>query len=143
MKRLYVMIAPALPYRHKIGIAQNAEKRRKSIDRTVSGSVWKIWLVLPVNAKRLESRMHKILAVWNAPIKKQKGKTNGETEWFWTFNLITAFGLWLFVPKYWWLALLPVPFDTVITITVLWLWGWVVRAGIAAGIIYLTFKILN
>lgn len=143
MKRLYVMIAPALPYRHKIGIAQNAEKRRRSIDRTVSGSVWKIWLVLPVNAKRLESRMHKILAVWNAPIKKQRGKTNGETEWFWTFNLITAFGLWLFVPKYWWLALLPVPFDTVITITVLWLWGWVVRAGIAAGILFIIYNLLK
>ncbi len=135
MNSLYIMVAPLLPYRHKIGISNNAGKRQKQVNKTVLGPVYKVWVVFPPNAKRLEKTMHKVFAPFNAPIQKKGGKTNGETEWFLTFNFVTAFGLWLFLPKYWWLALLPLPFDTVVLATILFIIAWGIRALIIAGIL--------
>lgn len=144
MKRLYVMVAPSLLYRHKIGIAKDAERRRKSIDKSVSGAVWKIWVVLPPRALKTETLMHRALNFWNAPIKKKDGKTNGETEWFWTVNLITLSFLFLFAPSGWWyVALLPIPFDTIISVTVIILWGWLLRAGIVAGILFIIYNYMK
>lgn len=127
MRLLYIMISPRYPYRHKIGIATNGETRRKSVKKSVGGAVWKIWAVVPPNAKKTEGLMHRIFAMWNAPIRKKGGKTNGETEWFITVNFITLFALWLFAPAYWWIAILPIPFDTIITITFIFLVAWSLR----------------
>lgn len=137
MKALYIMLAPALPYRHKIGIAKNAEKRRKQVDKTVFGSVWRVWVVIPPNAKKAETVAHRVFGIWNAPINKRGDKTNGETEWFLTVNFVTGFGLWLFAPSVWWVALLPVPFDAVLLVTALTLWAWAWRVCVAAFVLYL------
>jgi T5orf172 domain len=140
MKALYIMLAPSLPYRHKIGIAKNAEKRRKQVDKTVRGAVYRVWLVIPPNAKRMETAAHRIFAVWNAPIKKRGDKTNGETEWFLTVNFVTGFGLYLFAPSAWWVALLPLPFDAVVLVTALTLWAWAWRLVAAGLVVYLLYS---
>lgn len=142
MNALYIMIAPSLPYRHKIGISRNAKKRQKQVTKTVSGPVYKIWVVFPPNAKRLEKTMHRFFAPLNAPIRKRGGKTNGETEWFLTINVITAFVLFVLTPEYWWLSVLPLPFDAVVLATALFIIAWSIRAFILAGIlcaVYLFF----
>lgn len=136
MRAVYIMIAPLHPWRFKLGIAKDAEKRRRQIDRTVTGKVLRVWVVWPPNAKRMETMMHRIYNVWAAPMKKNGGKTNGEKEWFLCVNLIALSFLWLFFRPWWWVALLPLPIDAVATITVLALWAWAWRLGILISIIY-------
>lgn len=138
MNSIYILLCLSLPYRHKIGISRNAEKRRGQIDQTVRGKVYRLLSVPIPNAKRVEKRLHKLLAFLHAPIKKRNGRTNGEKEWFWVVNPWTIAALVFFAPNGWWLVgLLPIPFDTISAVIIISFSIWAVIAGIVCGAAYL------
>lgn len=104
MRYVYIMRNSRYQFRYKIGISNNVNFRRMSIDNSMKGSVHVIFSARFFYAENVETLMHQIYRPLRA---KMTG--SGKTEWFWFILPITPIlilsGLWvlqwfiiLFVP---------------------------------------------
>lgn len=117
---LYLMLHPAKPFRVKIGISGNTQRRAAQVGGVpvFSGRVWL--------ARELERTLHGLLAPLNSP---QAG--NGGTEWFWIVNPLTAYAAHLYGFGWWWFVVVPLPFDLLCIALIFWA---AQRAAVVAAI---------
>lgn len=98
---IYIMANWAYPFRYKIGIARNVEKRKAGIDRSVRGNIIDLFWIRVLFAQRIEQFMHWLYAPLHA---KMQG--SGKTEWFWMIFPITPI---FFLILVWLIQVLTIP----------------------------------
>jgi T5orf172 domain len=81
---IYVLGNWAYPFRYKIGIARNVDKRKAGIDRSMSGHIYDIFWIKVLFAMRIEQLLHSIYRPLSA---RMSG--SGKTEWFWMLFPVT------------------------------------------------------
>ncbi len=81
---IYVLGNWAYPFRYKIGIARNVEKRKAGIDRSMSGGIYDLFWIKVIYAQKIEHFLHGVYSPLSA---KMKG--SGKTEWFWMIFPVT------------------------------------------------------
>lgn len=79
----FVWLAIACPV--KIGIGGNSERRRREIDNSLPGPVWKVFSATIRNAYGVEQSLHRALRWLNVPMMG-----SGKTEWFFGFAFFPA-----------------------------------------------------
>jgi hypothetical protein len=75
---IYVLGNWAYPFRYKLGIAKDVEKRKTGINKGQRGKVYDIFWIKVFFAHQIEGFLHLLYAPLNA---KMTG--SGHTEWFW------------------------------------------------------------
>lgn len=77
---IYILFSPRYPFRYKIGIAYNVQKRISEINKTMQGTTYEIFSIRIHFAEFFEGCFHVLYFFLNAKMSK---KYSGYTEWFW------------------------------------------------------------
>jgi hypothetical protein len=81
---IYVLGNWSYPFRYKIGIARNVDKRKAGINRSMNGRIYDIFWIKVLFAMRIEQFLHWIYSPLSA---RMSG--SGKTEWFWMLFPVT------------------------------------------------------
>jgi hypothetical protein len=81
---IYVLGNWAYPFRYKIGIARDVDKRKANIDKSMTGHIYDLFWIKVIYAQRIEQLLHGLYSPLSA---KMRG--SGKTEWFWMIFPVT------------------------------------------------------